>query len=306
MVSEPGNYNTVFTSTAKHNAYHYLDETTVAGTKWYKIQYSDSQVGWVSAKETKLVAVVALPSGSIVTAKSAPTNIRTSAGTMYPIITSVPKGTKLSAVGKIADPNGRIWYKVDIDGNGKYGYMHSNVVKLSSGGTADTVPVPSTPSAPAGSGVLTVTGDWVNVRTGPGLEYAKLFCVRKGTTYKYLESATSTVGKPWNKIEINGTTGWISGVYSKYTGDTVTGTTTPSTPTTPPANAKGIVTVSGGSVYVRTGPGTSYQKLFVAKLGQSYPMLGSAKGPNGRDWYIISINGTKGYISSKYATATAA
>ena len=64
--------------------------------------------------------------------------------------------------------------------------------------------------------------------------------------------------------------------------------------------------VSGGTVNVRTGPGTSGQKLFFVKLGQSYPMLGSAKGPNGRDWYIISINGTKGYISSKYATATAA
>lgn len=58
------------------------------------------------------------------------------------------------------------------------------------------------------------------------------------------------------------------------------------------------VIVTGNTVNVRSGPGTQYKVLKIAKLGEEYPYVATAEA-NG--WPAIEIGGEIGWISNKYA-----
>ena len=64
-----------------------------------------------------------------------------------------------------------------------------------------------------------------------------------------------------------------------------------------PVNAPKTVMVTGDSVNVRTGAGTSFRVLFVAHRGDELPYISTAV--NG--WYKVERNGVECYISNKYS-----
>ena len=68
----------------------------------------------------------------------------------------------------------------------------------------------------------------------------------------------------------------------------LSGTTTPSTKT---------VTITGGSVNIRKGPGTSYGIFKVAHKGDKFECIGEKS--NG--WFPIKVNGGNYWVSAKYA-----
>lgn len=68
----------------------------------------------------------------------------------------------------------------------------------------------------------------------------------------------------------------------------LSGTTTPSTKT---------VTITGGSVNIRKGPGTSYGVFKVAHKGDKFECIGEKS--NG--WFPIKVNGGNYWVSAKYA-----
>jgi hypothetical protein len=55
------------------------------------------------------------------------------------------------------------------------------------------------------------------------------------------------------------------------------------------------VKITGGSVNVRSGPGTNFPVLDVAKLGDTYPAV------NMGDWKAINIGSMIGWVSGKYS-----
>jgi len=61
----------------------------------------------------------------------------------------------------------------------------------------------------------------------------------------------------------------------------------------PPANA---VRITGGTVNVRTGPGTNNAIVGVAKKGEVYPVISTDGG-----WHLIDFKGASGWVSGKYA-----
>ena len=61
-----------------------------------------------------------------------------------------------------------------------------------------------------------VTTGNVHVRKGPGLDYASMGTLAKGTTVSYLGSTKKDErGVAWYKINFNGNVGWVSSKYSK-------------------------------------------------------------------------------------------
>lgn len=62
--------------------------------------------------------------------------------------------------------------------------------------------------------VVKVTGNSVNIRSGPSTDYRVLGVVNKGKTLK----AYGFACEGWNLVEYDGQTGWISGKYSEVTG----------------------------------------------------------------------------------------
>ena len=61
------------------------------------------------------------------------------------------------------------------------------------------------------------------------------------------------------------------------------------------------VEITGGSVNVRSAPGTNSKVLGVVYKGDKLPYQGQTQNVDGRDWYLIEFDGQNGWVSSKYA-----
>lgn len=68
--------------------------------------------------------------------------------------------------------------------------------------------------------------------------------------------------------------------------------------TLPPTQA---VKITGGTVNVRSGPGTSSRILGVVKKGDKLPYQDEEKEVDGRPWYLVEYKNENGWVSSKYA-----
>jgi len=61
------------------------------------------------------------------------------------------------------------------------------------------------------------------------------------------------------------------------------------------------VLVTGGSVNIRSGPGTDKKDIGTAHKGDLLPYQGVTEPWGGRDWYLIEWENQNGWISSKYS-----
>lgn len=138
------------------------------------------------------------------------------------------------------------------------------------------VPAAAVEAVPARSSVKGVlTGNGVNIRKGPGTEYAQYFSAQLG----YEVNVLSQQGE-WYEIEfpIKAST-YIARDYLQKTDDKA-----------------GIVT--GNGVSVRGGPGTQYDRLYVVPVGHKFQVLGT--DPKG-DWYRVApMPGETAWILSQY------
>ncbi|MDR1003169.1 MAG: serine hydrolase [Oscillospiraceae bacterium] len=169
--------------------------------------------------------------------------------------------------------------------------------------TTETTTAPTTSPTATKKTIITVTGGTVNVRSGAGTSYSKVGSAAKGKTYTYLSEAKDSKGCVWYKVQFTSSkTGWITSQYSKKS----TVVTTPTVP--PPAEAKKtIITVTGGTVNVRSGAGTSYSKVGSAAKGKTYTYLSEAKDSKGRVWYKVQFTSSKtGWITSQYSKKSTA
>lgn len=106
-----------------------------------------------------------------------------------------------------------------IQVDGKYGSITHKalmgVLEDNSKGEDDEEKADTTPEIPSATEVakhVRVTGNEVNVRTGPATTYKVITRVNSGTTMPYVATAEAV---QWHAVEINGKIGWISGKYSE-------------------------------------------------------------------------------------------
>jgi N-acetylmuramoyl-L-alanine amidase len=124
----------------------------------------------------------------------------------------------------------------------------------------------------ADSGVI--KGSVVNIRSGPGTNYEIV-----GTVYQGTEVTISQQQGDWYKITLGNTTGWVSSslIDAKIT-------------------AK--VTVTGTTVNLRSGPGTSYGIVGQVSQGDTLTLL-ATEG----DWYKVQTpQGKVCYIAASLAS----
>lgn len=174
--------------------------------------------------------------------------------------------------------------------------------------------------------VVQVTGTTVNVRSGAGTSYGKVTTVKKGQKYTY-SSYKKVNNVIWYKIKAGSKSGYISGSYVKVlkitsattasTGNTTaagsnstvtaaaTTTATKLTTTTTTKNSSGTATsgklkITGNSVNVRIGAGTSYPAIDKVNKGETYQYT-NVKSVNGVKWYYIKVNVfVRGWVSGSY------
>ena len=135
----------------------------------------------------KSYGVTLTSQAGIVSISSGVLNVRKSASTSSTVVATLLRNSYITLISRSGD-----WYYVEY-ADDKYGYCHSDYIKLDSGKTA-TVKTQSTS---------------LNVRSGAGTNYAVKDSVPKGEIVIILSTTNS-----WSKILYNGTkTGYVSSQY---------------------------------------------------------------------------------------------
>lgn len=134
-------------------------------------------------------------------------------------------------------------------------------------------------------GAGTVTGDGLRLREKPGTSSEVLTTLHTGTCVAVLEDARDG----WYKVSYQGKTGYLSADYVEVS-------------TRLDADlGSGRVATEGGSLNVRSGPGTENGRVMSLANNTLVKITGIENG-----WYKIEHNGKTGYVSSDYLVTCSA
>lgn len=259
--------------TAKKGAtYTYLG---ISGDgKWYQIQYTATQKGYVFKDYVKLSSGGGTPdptptgkTATIVNCDSF-VNVRESYSSSSKLLGTAKKGATYTVVGQ----NGS-WVQVQYTTTQK-GYIFSKYVKISSTSDGGTTP---TETAATGYGYVVNCTTNVNVRSGAGTSHGIVGTANKSQVYQILAKSGD-----WYKIQYKtDTVGYIYASYfSKATNDTT---------------QKATVVNCTTSVNVRSAANTSSDLLGTAKLGATFIFLKIMD-----NYAMVIYNGRVGCIHKNY------
>ncbi len=221
-------------------------------------------------------------------------NLRTGAGTNYPVIRAIPTATQVTVL-----EHGKTWDHISV--NGEEGYMMTKYLTRN-----EPAPVP-TPAGGGGSSVVVpytayVTSDngkGVNVRRNAG-QYAVVFVA------PYHSEVTVLVhGDSWDKIEQNGKTGWIQNRFLT-TGIPAGGVITapPPTPAPTPFSPYSATTTckEGEKVNLRKKPWKDSTALKRLDPGTTVTVVGPASygGTTYNGWVKVEYDGATGYMMKEF------
>lgn len=149
------------------------------------------------------VAVTASAQAPTATVNTGALNLRSGPGISYGVVFSVYRGTVLTLLARNADAS---WVKVRLD-NGIEGWVNSGYI-------ATAYPLRNLPLEGTGGPVgitATVTSYALNVRSGPGISYARLTSIPRGTLMTLL---ARTADGSWVKVLLaTGVQGWVNTGY---------------------------------------------------------------------------------------------
>ena len=295
---------------------------TVLGEEsgWYHIQWNDSK-GYVKADYLTVGGSASSKAVNATVTGGSVINVRSGPGTDYSRVTRVSEGKRVAILDKDGD-----WYRVSFDGT--TGYILSDYVAADGGGTpAGSAQTPAKPEPVDKSvGNATVSGGSViNVRSGPGTEYSRVARVNEGKRVTLLAKAGD-----WLKASFDGTTGYILGDYVTPDGgvlaalpaaeaapapapaepaEPAVGPDAPAAPAmAPPPAAEASSAdsgageahsayITGGTINVRSGPGTEFERIALVSTGKQLDVLGEENG-----WFKVSFGSTTGYVLGDYVT----
>ncbi|MCI1966373.1 MAG: SH3 domain-containing protein [Oscillospiraceae bacterium] len=133
-------------------------------------------------------------------------NLRQSSSLAGRIILVLARGTKVS----VLDNSNAGWVKVRTAG-GYQGWCSRQYLTVSAANSS------SSPAAPNSSSVTAKTTDYLNLRSGAGLNYKVQLTMSKGLTVTVLDNSNAS----WVKVRTaNGTQGWCSRTYLTIAGGT--------------------------------------------------------------------------------------
>ncbi len=132
----------------------------------------------------------------------------------------------------------------------------------------------------------TITGSTVNLREGTSTSTAVITTLKEGAKVKVVGSENE-----WVKVEADGKTGYVHSDYILIDGAVTTEATQ--------AAATMTGTITGSTVNVRKGAGTSYSVIGKLVKGDVVDVI-----EQGATWTKISIGTRDGYVSNDYISVT--
>lgn len=252
--SGAGTNYSVVTCMAKNTKFTFVDGK-LYNSKWYKIKLaSNSKTGYVT-KEYATVSSSTTASNVSGYVSDDYVNLRSGAGTNYSVVSCLRKNTKFTFLSTSLYNSS--WYKIKVTSTSKTGYIKKDYVKkVSQTQPTEKATVPTAQPTTSSSSVKGhVTGDYVNLRSGPGTGYSVVECMRANTKFTYV--STKLYNKDWYNIRLtsNSKTGYVKKDYVKMNGQTQPTTTQPTTtqPTTAKPSTGSSVKLSVSSKSIFTG-----------------------------------------------------
>jgi len=192
-------------------------------------------------------------------------NLRSGAGTSYPVVMVMPAGTTVQASGRVANGFREVWYQSYI------GWAHADyLVPVTAGGTNPSI---------IGLGITTSA---VNLRSGPSTSHQVLRVLAQGT----LVERSGTVQNGFRYVIHQGLAGWVYDAYLKATTDGPGGEE--------PYDPNYATTTS--ALNLRAEPSTSAKILTVMPSGARIKLLdGYSNG-----FRKVSYNGLIGWAATAY------
>lgn len=148
-------------------------------------------------------------------------------------------------------------------------------------------------------GKVNVGASYLNVRTGIGTDKAYLkdsagnqITLRNGEEVTITGKGKDGSGNTWYRIALNGVTGYVYGAYIQIIEN--------SDNNNPAERIPGKV--NAAAVNIRSGAGTHYTVITVARQNEGVTILGEEKDGQGQLWYKVDYKGTVGFINSEYVT----
>ena len=125
-----------------------------------------------------------------------------------------------------------------------------------------------------GTKIVVNDGRSVHVRSGPSSDYKYLCVALANTEFAYLHT------EGWYPIKLDKIVAWVSDKYAELN------------------RLRCEVVITGGTVNLRSGPGTKFTAIKTAKKGTTFKYA----DPNG--WWTIEYGGFACWITSRYTTKT--
>ncbi len=150
------------------------------------------------------------------------------------------------------------------------------------------------PAQAGGGATATVTSYGLNVRTGPGPQYARITAVSRGTVLVMLARNPAA---DWVRVQLpDARIGWVSVYFIA--------------PSVPVANlpveygtgTQGTATVTSYALNVRTGPGPQYSRIIAIPRGTSVTLLARNSDAS---WARVRLwSGQEGWVNTQYIAPT--
>jgi N-acetylmuramoyl-L-alanine amidase len=198
-------------------------------------------------------------------------NIRTGPGTDYGIIIQAGSGDRFTILEQSGD-----WYCISLS-TGQKGWLAGWLAKIEK---------TQAQAAQAAGTAARIDSSYVNIRSGPGTGYD---VIAQGVSGSVLPILGSSGG--WYNVSLSsGGSGWIAGWLVTIVSSPAQ---TPSRSITENAAASRNAVVTGSSVNVRGGPGTTNSVINQVAQGDSLPVLEQSG-----DWYRVKLqNGSTGWVA---------
>ena len=279
------------TITVRTKRYPVLEKDAATAT-WYRIRFSDSIGGWVQASCVQLhgdgrnLPTVGAPTAdnrprlNLKSSVTAGLNLRTGPGTGHRILLTLPAGTaRYGILGKDADTAG--WYEIRYGGTvtGWVSAPHVQTHGSLAGLTVTWNPAPQL-------GLPTGAAYGLNVRSGPGIDHAKVGLITAGSTARYDILGKDADVALWYQIRFDNTVvGWVHGGYVRTHGDLADLKVT-----WVPQLSLNAAAATG--LAVRSGPGFGHTQVGLIAAGSTdrHDILG--KDADAAAWYQIRLGST--------------
>lgn len=256
------------------------------GGWWYvAARFGEGWVAGTGVTASSADSVAVRDPGPIATVTAGVLNVRGGAGPNAASLGRLSQGQQVLVTGTNEDGS---WLQI----RWAYGtgWVSSQYVRITGGAVTATLAVTS--DRPYGI----VLSAFLNVRTGPGVNYALLGQVAGGTTLPIVgRSANNT----WYQVETPLGTGWVSAAYvalrNEYGAAPITTGNLAGAAVSGP-----IAIVNTGALHIRSGPGPQYTSLGTLAGGEEAQIIGRSADWS---WWLLETRVGTGWASSMYIIA---